>query len=150
MGANLNGQHFKACAFCVAAVVFGWPFAGVAAIPFGLDCLRRRGFRKTLLYVTAPLVVALGVSVAADTYFYGKPTCSILNLLRYNVFPSASAARRKTEARTCTASNPRRFYLKNLALNFAHNAVLALLAVPLGALAGSARYGRADRSRAAH
>ena len=150
MGANLNGQHFKACAFCVAAVVFGWPFAGVAAIPFGLDCLRRRGFRKTLLYVTAPLVVALGVSVAADTYFYGKPTCSILNLLRYNVFPSASAGSAQDGGANLYGVEPATFYLKNLALNFAHNAVLALLAVPLGALAGSARYGRADRSRAAH
>lgn len=150
MGANLNGEHFKACAFCVAAVVFGWPFAGVAAIPFGLDSLRRRGFRKTLLYVTAPLVVALGVSVAADTYFYGKPTCSILNLLRYNVFPSASAGSARDGGANLYGVEPATFYFKNLALNFAHNAVLAFLAVPLGALAGSARYGRADGSRAAH
>ena len=149
MGANLNGQHFKACAFCVAAVVFGWPFAGVAAVPFGLDCLRRRGFRKTTLYVTAPLVVALGVSVATDTYFYGKPTCSVLNLLRYNVFPSRGGSARGHGA-NLYGVEPATFYLKNLALNFAHNAVLALFAVPLGALAGSARYGRADGSRAAH
>ena len=152
MGANLNEEHFKACAFCVAAVVFGWPFAGVAAVPFGLDCLRRRGFRKTLLYVTAPLVVALGVSVAADTYFYGKPTCSVLNLLRYNVFPSGGSGGSGSAlgGANLYGVEPATFYFKNLALNFAHNAVLALLAVPLGALAGSARYGRADGSRAAH
>jgi alpha-1,2-mannosyltransferase len=73
----------------------------------------------------------------------------VLNLLRYNVFPSRGGSARGHGA-NLYGVEPATFYLKNLALNFAHNAVLALFAVPLGALAGSARYGRADGSRAAH
>jgi alpha-1,2-mannosyltransferase len=45
---------------------------------------------------------------------------------------------------------PATFYLKNLALNFAHGLVLALAAVPLGLIAGSKRYGRVDGSRETH
>ena len=142
MSANLKQEHFKACAFCVAAVVWGWPFAGVAAVPFGLDSLRRRGVRKTTTYILVPLLASLGVSVAADTYFYGERTCSVLNLLKYNVFPSGAGAR----GANLYGVEPATFYLKNLALNFAHALVLALLAIPLGLAAGSSRFGRVDGS----
>ena len=46
---TLKRQHRAACAYCVVAVVEGWPFAGVAAIPVGLDCLRRRGVYQTFI-----------------------------------------------------------------------------------------------------
>ena len=142
---TLKQEHRAACAFCVAAVVWGWPFAGVAAIPVGIDCLRRRGFAETLAFIAAPLVLTISVSVAMDTYFYGAPTCSVLNLLKYNVFPDETGG-----GANLYGVEPATFYLKNLALNFAHGLVLALCAVPLGLIAGSARYGRVDGSRAGH
>ena len=145
MSANLRREDREACAWCVVAVVWGWPFAGVAAVPFGLECLRRRGVAKTLAYVAAPLAVTSAVSVAADTYFYGTPTWSVLNLLRYNVFPGGAA-----KGANLYGVEPATFYLKNLALNFAHGLVLALFAIPLGLLAGSSRFGRADGSRAGY
>ena len=142
---TLKQQHRAACAYCVAAVVWGWPFAGVAAIPVGLDCLRRRGFYQTAAFIVKPLVITVTVSIAVDTYFYGAWTCSVWNLLRYNVFPTE-----KGGGANLYGVEPATFYLKNLALNFAHGLVLALCAVPLGLIAGSKRYGRVDGSRETH
>jgi alpha-1,2-mannosyltransferase len=85
------------------------------------------------------------VSIAVDTYFYGAWTCSVLNLLRYNVFPNE-----KGGGANLYGVEPATFYLKNLALNFAHGLVLALCAVPLGLIAGSKRYGRVDGSKETH
>jgi len=141
----LKQQHRAACACCVAAVVWGWPFAGVAAIPAGLDCLSRRGFYQTAAFIVKPLVMTVTVSIAVDTYFYGAWTCSVWNLLRYNVFPTE-----KGGGANLYGVEPATFYLKNLALNFAHGLVLALCAVPLGLIAGSKRYGRVDGSRETH
>ena len=140
---TLKQEHRAACAFCVAAVVWGWPFAGVALV--GIDCLRRRGFAETLAFIAAPLVLTISVSVAVDTYFYGAPTCSVLNLLKYNVFPDETGG-----GANLYGVEPAAFYLKNLVLNFAHGLVLALCAVPLGLIAGSARYGRVDGSSRTH
>ena len=143
---TLKRQHLAACAYCVVAVVEGWPFAGVAAIPVGLDCLRRRGVYQTFIFIVKPLVLTVSVSIAVDTYFYGAWTCSVWNLLRYNVFPDD----KKFGGANLYGVEPATFYLKNLALNFAHGLGLALCAVPLGLIAGSKRYGRVDGSRETH
>ena len=46
MGANLNEEHFKACAFCVAAVVFGWPFAASRRFRSGWIACAAAGFER--------------------------------------------------------------------------------------------------------
>ena len=83
--ASLAKRHSTSCAACVVAVVWGWPFAGIAAIPFGLDALAHVGFLRTSVAILVPLVVTAGASVAVDTYFYGRVTSSTLNILHYNV-----------------------------------------------------------------
>jgi alpha-1,2-mannosyltransferase len=142
---NLKDQHARACAWCVAAVAWGWPFAGVAAAPFGVDCLRKLGVARTLLRVAVPLVAAVACSVAADTYFYGRLTCSAWNIVKYNVFPDV-----KSEGANLYGTEPFWFYFKNLTLNFAHGFPLALLGVPVSVLASTARFGRDDGSRRSH
>lgn len=126
--AALAGRHRTSCAACVVAVVWGWPFAGIAAIPLGLDALGHLGFRRTLLAILAPLVITAGMSVAVDSYFYGRVTSSTLNILRYNVAGGGSELY-GVEGVT--------FYFRNLFNAFTLGLPLAL-AAPLLALASAA------------
>lgn len=106
--ASLAGKHAVACAACVAAVTIGWPFAGICAIPYGVECLQTRGWIKTALYVSAPLATITAVSAAIDSEMYGRTTWSILNILRYNVAGGGSEL---------YGTEGPGYYLRNLLLN---------------------------------
>jgi len=140
---TVQGKYAYACALCVCAVVFGWPFAGVAAVPIGLVTLKRKGFVLTTWYILFPLLVCVLSSIMCDTYMYGSVTFSTWNLLRYNVFPSGT-----NKGAHLYGVEPVSFYARNLTLNFGHLFWLALVAPVLGLLASSERFGRADNAGA--
>ena len=122
--AALRREHRRACKACVMAVVFGWPFSGIAAIPFGLYAIYGVGFAETVGTVLATTTAAAAVSVAFDSYMYSpkghlKLVSSVFNLLDYNIMNDKSDLY-GTEAKS--------FYMKNLALNFQLTGVLALMA----------------------
>lgn len=113
--ATLRGKHRVACVACVIAVVFGWPFSGVAMVPFGLYSIYGIGFVATLKCVAACATLAMSVSVACDSYMYSMPgsfriVSSVVNLVRYNL-----ASGGKSELYGVEGAE---YYVKNLALNF--------------------------------
>ena len=113
--ATLRGKHRVACLACVIAVVFGWPFSGVAMVPFGLYAIYGIGFVATVKCVAVCATLAMCVSVAFDSYMYSMPgsfriVSSVVNLVRYNL-----ASGRKSELYGVEGAD---YYVKNLALNF--------------------------------
>ena len=123
--ATLARRHRISCAACVLAVVWGWPFAGLAALPHGVAASRARGFARAVEFVLGPLVVSLLLAAAVDTHFYGRPTLSTLNLLKYNVVGSGGSELYGVE--------PATFYAKNLFNAFNAAAAASALAAPLAA-----------------
>ena len=125
--ATLRGEHRRACVACVVAVVFGWPFSGIAVVPFGLCAVHAIGFWAVFWCVVAATAISAAISVACDTYMYNdisrsggwKIVSSVYNLLKYNV-ASGKSDLYGTESAT--------FYAKNLALNFQLAAALAIFA----------------------
>ena len=126
----LAGEHRAACAACVLAVVLGWPFAGVAAIPYGLASLRAVGFARTLFAVSISLLLSSLASFAIDRHFYGRDTWSVANIVRYNVLADTGGNSQLYGVESPT------FYLRNLANAF-NVALLASLAAPFAAMSAS-------------
>ena len=111
---TLRGKHREACAWCVFGCVFGWPFAGIAAIPIGVYSMYAIGVTVTARWVIACTAVAAAVSTACDSAMYSPRgafgvVSSVVNLVRYNV------AGGKSDLYGVEGAG---FYVKNLALNF--------------------------------
>ena len=81
--------------------------------------------RAHVEFVLGPLVVSLLLAAAVDTHFYGRPTLSTLNLLKYNVVGSGGSELYGVE--------PAAFYAKNLFNAFNVAAAASALAAPLAA-----------------
>ena len=140
--ATLAGRHRVSCAACVLAVVWGWPFAGLAALPHGVAAIRARGFLRAAEFVLVPLVVSLLLAAAVDTHFYGRPTLSTLNILRYNVVAGGGSELYGVE--------PATFYARNLLNAFNVAVVASALAVPLAATVPGATGANLRRLLVAH
>ena len=140
--ATLARHHRISCAACVLAVVWGWPFAGLAALPHGVDAIRARGFLRAVEFVLVPLVVSLLLAAAVDTHFYGRPTLSTLNILRYNVVAGGGSELYGVE--------PATFYARNLLNAFNVAVVASALAVPLAATVPGATGANLRRLLVAH
>lgn len=70
----------------VAAVVLGWPFVGLMALPMAAALLLRFDLLR-LITVTIEWCLLIGVPVAlADSVMYGRATLAPLNIAVYNVF----------------------------------------------------------------
>lgn len=67
-------RHQLAVALCTVGPLLGWPFAGLAAVPFGLSALWHDGVLRTALTLALCAGCTLGLSLAADNFFYGRPT----------------------------------------------------------------------------
>lgn len=78
-------NHFLGLLIGAAAVVYDWPFVGVVFIPMGLDCLYRRGMKKTILYGIVIVTLVLGLDLAANYHFTHKLTIPAINIVLYNV-----------------------------------------------------------------
>ena len=66
---------------CVAGGLLGWPFAGLAAVPLGLQALHAAGVVPTLAVAALTAVAVLAASAACDVYFYGRVTVRALSLV---------------------------------------------------------------------
>lgn len=126
--ATLRGWHSVSCGACVVAVVWGWPFAGIAAVPYGLDALVKVGFVRTMVFVIVPLLVSAALAVAVDSFFYGRLTWSTVNILRYNVAGGGS---------NLYGVEPPTFYLRNLFNAFTLALPLALAAPAIALVAAA-------------
>jgi alpha-1,2-mannosyltransferase len=104
---------------CVLGGLVGWPFAGLAAVPLGLQALLSAGILPTLTVALLAAAAALLPSLAFDTAFYGRLTLSAWNLVKYNVVGGESG-RYGTEGPL--------FYLLNLFNSFNLALILALVA----------------------
>lgn len=78
-------NHFLGLLIGAAAVVYDWPFVGVVFIPMGLDCLYRRGMKKTILYGIVIVTLVLGLDLAANYHYTHKLTIPAINIVLYNV-----------------------------------------------------------------
>lgn len=78
-------NHFLGLLIGASAVVYEWPFVGVAFIPMGLDCLYRRGVKRTLLYFVTIVAIVLGVDLVTTYHFTHRFTIPALNIVLYNV-----------------------------------------------------------------
>lgn len=85
-------NHFIGLLIGAIAVVCEWPFVGVAFIPMGLDCLYRRGFKKTLLYAVVIVSLVLGVDLAITYHFTHRLTIPAVNIVLYNVLGIGGSA----------------------------------------------------------
>jgi len=122
--ASLRGKHRLACIACVFAVVFGWPFSGIAAIPFGLYAIYGIGFVATLSVVALFTAISVAISIVCDSFMYSKSgelrlVSSVYNLLKYNVMSGKSNLYGVEDAV---------FYVKNLLLNFQLSAAFSIFA----------------------
>ena len=131
----LDGAHGRACVACSLAVTLGWPFAGVAALSFGLVAWREIGFAKTFVAAVAPAAMVATASRAADSTFYGKPTWSVMNIVRYNVFTGGG------NGAELYGTEPWWYYARTLVNAFSVAAPLSLVA-PACALAAAIVGGR--------
>ncbi|KAJ1872319.1 mannosyltransferase [Coemansia sp. RSA 990] len=124
-------------AFAVAVLV-GWPYAGIMAVPFVLEEVLvpgpgNSGWWKWRLQRLAVLAGVGGVSallivsglVAVDSWYYGRTIFAAWNQVAYNILG------RHGGASTLYGAEPWYFYLKNGLLNGNIVMVLALLALPV-------------------
>lgn len=109
--------------FSVFGGVAGWPFAGVVAVPIGLDLLLR--FPKhAILFTAASFAVVVAAGMAMDARYYCRWTLSGWNVVLYNVFGGANRGPDLFDV------EPWHFFWKNLTLNF-HLMFVAVLLAPL-------------------
>lgn len=78
-------NHFLGLLVGAAAVVYDWPFVGVAFVSMGLDCLYRRGIKQTLLYGVIIVLVVLGIDIAVNYHFTHKLMIPAVNIVLYNI-----------------------------------------------------------------
>ncbi|KAJ2320704.1 mannosyltransferase [Coemansia sp. RSA 2704] len=136
---HLRQRAAPATAAFVLAAVGGWPYAGVAAVPFVAEELlvqgvgnnggwwRARRLAALALVGGGTAGAAAGAMAAVDAWHYGRPVAAAWNQVAYNVLGQhgGSAALYGTE--------PWHFYVRNGLLNANAVLVLALAALPLWA-----------------
>lgn len=81
----LTENHFLALLIGAAAVIYDWPFVGIAFIPMGLHCLSKRGFKTTLCYAAIIVALVLGLDLAVNYHFLHRLTIPAVNIVLYNV-----------------------------------------------------------------
>ena len=119
-----HSRLFSFLLSCSFALVVGWPFVGVIFLVFIVPSLLKSP--KTLLdpglYALGLLSLGLTVSIsfAFDSYFYQKPTLSVLNVLLYNT----SLGKNLVGNSLLFGIEPWYLYIQNLVLNF--NLVLSI------------------------
>eukprot|EP00897_Mesotaenium_endlicherianum_P001191 jgi/Mesen1/11072/ME000099S10512 len=127
VAACLHRRPVAAVAVAAAGVLLGWPFAVLATAPIVLHSLFATGrFWAVLAAGTCASVATLIPSITADAHFYGRWTCSVLNLVAYNIAGGGDSALYGVEGPL--------FYLRNGANNF-NLALPFALALPAVALA---------------
>ena len=78
-------NHFLGLLLGAMSVIYAWPFAGIAFVPMGLDCLYRRGFVHTLFCFFVIVCVVLGIDLAVNYHFTHRLAVPAINIVLYNV-----------------------------------------------------------------
>lgn len=107
----------------VAACMVGWPFAGLIAVPTGLDLFCRFP-RHTIIFLVGSVGTMGALTFAVDSWYYCRPVLSTWNLIAYNGLGGAQ------DGHELYGVEPWFYFPKNLLLNF-HLTFLASLAGPL-------------------
>lgn len=81
----LTDNHFLSLLIGAAAVIYDWPFVGIAFIPMGLHCLYQRGFKTTLCYAVVIIGLVLGIDLAINYHYLHRLTIPAVNIVLYNV-----------------------------------------------------------------
>ena len=109
---------FLALLHCGVAMVVGWPFVAIIPGIFVLPYLYKHPsfvLNKDLwTYGILALVFTIVPSVVADSFFYGKVTFAVLNLIKYNT----SLGSNLVGSSVLFGTDPWHMYLLNLFLNF--------------------------------
>jgi len=118
-------QQYKLAIFTTALSTFlSWPFAALLGVPIAVDILILKGrWRLFFSWCLISTVTILGPQVLCDSYYYGRPVFTSLNIVWYNVFTSHGPDLYGTE--------PASFYLLNGLLNFNFVFLAALLVLPV-------------------
>lgn len=106
---------FLSCSF---SLVVGWPFVAVIfatfIIPYIVKYPGSLIESKTYVFGLLSLMPTLGLSYLSDSYFYKKPTLSVINVLLYNT----SLGKNLVGNSLLFGVEPWYLYIQNLFLNF--------------------------------
>ena len=78
-------NHFLGLLLGAMSVIYAWPFAGIAFIPMGMDCLYRRGWLRTLFYFLFIVFLVLGLDLAVNYHFTHRIGIPAVHIVLYNV-----------------------------------------------------------------
>eukprot|EP01116_Phalansterium_solitarium_P024330 TRINITY_DN8892_c0_g1_i1.p1 TRINITY_DN8892_c0_g1~~TRINITY_DN8892_c0_g1_i1.p1 ORF type:complete len:638 (+),score=175.74 TRINITY_DN8892_c0_g1_i1:126-1916(+) len=128
-GAWLLYKQAAAIVSSVVAVVLGWPFSGLVAVPIGLDFATSGKLVRAAVTAVLALVAVTVPCLLIDYYFYHKWTLPALNIVLYNVFGGSGGPNLYGE-------EPWTFYVWNALLNFNVAFVLAAVSAPIVVVQG--------------
>lgn len=117
-GLFLLDKPAAAVAVSATGVILGWPFSILAFLPVTLSSLLRK-FKQAFIAGAVTSIFLFASSVLIDSYYYGRWTSSVLNLLIYNVAGGGESHLYGTEGPL--------YYLRNGFNNFNFGFVLAML-----------------------
>lgn len=120
MSAWMDKQHYLAIFWGVIAVLCGWPYVGVLFIPLAIETLYTRGVFKGIFAGAAIGAGVLALELGVNYHFYKRIVLPAWKIIEYNVLSGETDS-------TLYGTEPRSFYVMNLALNFN---VIAALAIP--------------------
>lgn len=116
----MDKNHYLALFCGIVAVLSGWPYVGVLFLPFAVEMLCTRGLFRSLLVGGALGGAVVALELLVNFYYYQRWVLPAWNIVVYNVLSGETDS-------TLYGTEPLRYYLWNLALNFN---VVALLAAP--------------------
>ncbi|GJD10321.1 Alpha-1,2-mannosyltransferase ALG9 [Galdieria sulphuraria] len=121
----ISEKWVKAVVFVSIAALWGWPFVAVLGIPLALYIayLKGIGYMCKITFLLA--IFNLLPLFLVDSYFYGKPSVTPLQLILYNVFP------KKGKGSEIFGVEPWYYYILNLFLNFNIVFLLSLVFMPV-------------------
>jgi len=124
VGAWFNQQYKLAIFFTALSTFLSWPFAALIGLPIAIDIVfLKKRYKMFMNWCVISAVTILSPQLLCDTYYYGKPVFTSLNIVWYNVFTSHGPDLYGTE--------PASFYLLNGILNFNFVFIFALLVLPV-------------------
>ncbi|KAJ2755855.1 mannosyltransferase [Coemansia pectinata] len=112
-------------AFAVA-VVWGWPYSAVVALPFVVEEIveRREFLINSMAMGVGAVAVTAGLAAAIDSWYYGSGVLAGWNQIAYNVLGRGGDS-------TLYGTEPWYFYVKNGLLNANIVIILAIACLPL-------------------
>eukprot|EP01084_Bolivina_argentea_P094368 169646_1 len=133
-------RHYRILAilFMGIAVIFGWPFIGLLAIPMAIDCIIYLGLTVFIIYISVFGSILCGLCIGIDYIYYNKLVLAPLNIFLYNLSvtgPNVSDYKSdddmddmELEGQNLYGVDDWTFYVKNLLFNWNIVFILAIFA----------------------